>query len=118
MGHFIERLAEIKQDSVRLPTFVKRGSKVINGEYKLGFTRAFFAEAMLGRDQDVVSIKMGCHTTANYVLEEFAYYRCEGYGAVVGSGTSIAFFKHGLNKGVTPGIWYFASFQGKGEEVG
>ena len=96
MGHFIEHLAEIQQDSVRLLTLVKRGSKVINGKYKLGFTRAFFAEAMLRRDQDVISIKMGGHTTANYKLEEFAYYRCEGYRAVVvGSRTSIAFFKHG-----------------------
>ena len=76
MGHPVECLSKVEEDGIRLSTLIKICSQVIDGQDELCLTGSSLVEAVVGVDQDVVTVEVHCHCCADYVFKKLPADRC------------------------------------------
>ena len=71
VGHLVECLSKVKQDGIRLSTLIKLCSEVVDGQDELRLAGSSLAEAALGVNQDVVTVKVRCYCSTDYLFKQF-----------------------------------------------
>ena len=62
---------KVEQDGIHLSTLIKLCSQVVDGQGELRLAGSSLAKAMLGVNQDVVTVEVRCYCSTDYLFKQF-----------------------------------------------